>query len=179
MGFMQTTLFFFSQSPYAWHIFPFFSTPETFKSPNAHKVHFSKLPRKMKFRYSPTYSVSDFTGNAAAVCPNWSQWGLLLAPGREVRITSFLSPYGSARNPTSQYLGGLSHWTATPLGSLYYPGNQMMSRGAWKSDFSPTEAALSLNTAKLELGLPPVLSESQEMPVSEARHGRKEVLKGI
>lgn len=55
----------------------------------------------------------------------------------------------------------------------------MMSRGAGKPDFSPIEAALPLETAKLELGLPPGLSEPQGLPASESRHGEREVLKGI
>lgn len=36
---------------------------------------------------------------------------------------------------------------------------------------------MPLETTKLELGLPPDLPESQELPASEASHGEKEELK--
>lgn len=54
-----------------------------------------------------------------------------------------------------------------------------MSRGGGKPNSSRVQAALPLETTKLELGLPPGLSEPQELPASEASHGEKEELKEI
>lgn len=117
---LYNQLLFFPQSLYAWQIFPLPSTPETSKLSKAPKIHFSKLPRDMKYRHPPIYSTSDLTRILSRCLPQVITVGIITGTrrGGKDAVIDFFIP-GLSEESRITVLRGLFHQTDPPSQSLF------------------------------------------------------------